>query len=84
MGSNQVNLTLLLTFFFGVVALASAGTLRAGVAKVNGTLPLGVPLAGYNHGDRFRSLKRLNSFISFHSLVTLKSLYYARVLRIPH
>ncbi|EGD78316.1 hypothetical protein PTSG_09383 [Salpingoeca rosetta] len=27
-------------------------TLYAGVAHVNATLPLGVPLAGYNHGDR--------------------------------
>jgi len=25
---------------------------RAGAGKVNATLPLGVPLAGYNHGDR--------------------------------
>lgn len=25
---------------------------RAGVSKVNATLPVGVPLAGYNHGDR--------------------------------
>eukprot|EP00698_Gefionella_okellyi_P020707 TRINITY_DN6544_c0_g1_i1.p1 TRINITY_DN6544_c0_g1~~TRINITY_DN6544_c0_g1_i1.p1 ORF type:complete len:478 (+),score=110.22 TRINITY_DN6544_c0_g1_i1:248-1681(+) len=28
------------------------GTLRAGVAKVDGTLPMGVPLAGFNWGPR--------------------------------
>ena len=26
--------------------------MNAGVAKIDATLPLGVPLAGYNHGDR--------------------------------
>lgn len=26
--------------------------IKVGVAKVDGTLPIGVPLAGYNHGDR--------------------------------
>ena len=31
---------------------AGAPTLLAGVAEVDGTLPVGVPLAGYNHGDR--------------------------------
>jgi len=30
----------------------SSTSLLAGVAKVNSTLPLGTPLAGYNHGDR--------------------------------
>ena len=34
-------------------SLAVAGTLQAGVAKVNGTLPIGVPLAGFNHGGRY-------------------------------
>jgi len=29
-----------------------AGTLRAGVSKLDATLPIGTPLAGYNHGDR--------------------------------
>lgn len=28
------------------------GPVRAGVAKIDGTLPLGTPLAGFNHGDR--------------------------------
>eukprot|EP00163_Fabomonas_tropica_P015439 TRINITY_DN28234_c0_g1_i1.p1 TRINITY_DN28234_c0_g1~~TRINITY_DN28234_c0_g1_i1.p1 ORF type:complete len:506 (+),score=121.43 TRINITY_DN28234_c0_g1_i1:33-1520(+) len=31
---------------------AGTGAFRAGVAKVNATMPTGVPLAGYNHGDR--------------------------------
>jgi len=44
---------LLFPLFLGVlVSLAHAGTLRAGAAKVNGSLPIGVPLAGYNHGAR--------------------------------
>eukprot|EP01119_Soliformovum_irregulare_P005626 TRINITY_DN17381_c0_g1_i1.p1 TRINITY_DN17381_c0_g1~~TRINITY_DN17381_c0_g1_i1.p1 ORF type:complete len:487 (+),score=136.37 TRINITY_DN17381_c0_g1_i1:22-1461(+) len=30
----------------------AAGTLRAGASKIDGTLPLGVPLAGFNHGKR--------------------------------
>jgi len=38
----------------------TCGTLLAGVAKLDGTLPdasgVGVPLAGYNHGDRRYSL----------------------------
>lgn len=29
-----------------------SSTFRAGVAKVDGTLPMGTPLAGYNHGGR--------------------------------
>jgi len=32
--------------------LISEGSFRAGVSKVNATLPVGVPLAGYNHGAR--------------------------------
>eukprot|EP01112_Ceratiomyxa_fruticulosa_P020747 TRINITY_DN7153_c0_g1_i1.p1 TRINITY_DN7153_c0_g1~~TRINITY_DN7153_c0_g1_i1.p1 ORF type:complete len:465 (-),score=91.10 TRINITY_DN7153_c0_g1_i1:73-1467(-) len=32
--------------------LSSAGTVRAGVAKIDGTLPIGIPLAGYNHAQR--------------------------------
>lgn len=48
-----INHHLTLTFSLGVLlALVSGGTLQAGVAKINGTLPLGVPLAGYNHGQR--------------------------------
>ncbi|XP_065846557.1 neutral ceramidase A-like [Oscarella lobularis] len=39
-------------FFLLSLTAATAGTLRAGVAKVNATLPVGVPLAGYNHGER--------------------------------
>lgn len=35
-----------------VVAAPAAAGLRAGVAKVNATMPLGVPLAGFNHGKR--------------------------------
>jgi len=34
------------------VEISSAQSFMAGVAKVNATLPLGAPLAGYNHGDR--------------------------------
>lgn len=34
------------------VGCVYAGTLQAGVAKLNGTLPVGTPLAGYNHGAR--------------------------------
>lgn len=30
----------------------ASSTFRAGTAKLDGTLPLGVPLAGYNHGQR--------------------------------
>jgi len=37
-----------LLFFCSV----SSVTLKAGVSKIDGTLPIGVPLAGYNHGDR--------------------------------
>lgn len=35
-----------------VMGEEAAGTLRAGAARVDGTPPLGVPLAGYNHGAR--------------------------------
>eukprot|EP01104_Vermistella_antarctica_P008034 TRINITY_DN1998_c0_g1_i1.p1 TRINITY_DN1998_c0_g1~~TRINITY_DN1998_c0_g1_i1.p1 ORF type:complete len:503 (+),score=101.27 TRINITY_DN1998_c0_g1_i1:48-1511(+) len=31
---------------------AANATVMAGVAKINGTLPIGTPLAGYNHGTR--------------------------------
>lgn len=64
----SINQALLTFFFVGIlVALASAGTLRAGAAKVNGTLPIGVPLAGYNHGARLITLlqTKLTSFLSF-------------------
>eukprot|EP01116_Phalansterium_solitarium_P024187 TRINITY_DN8784_c0_g1_i1.p1 TRINITY_DN8784_c0_g1~~TRINITY_DN8784_c0_g1_i1.p1 ORF type:complete len:487 (+),score=212.95 TRINITY_DN8784_c0_g1_i1:50-1462(+) len=30
----------------------ASGSLRAGAVKLDGTLPIGVPLAGYNHGAR--------------------------------
>ena len=40
-----------LLFFVSMIALCSAA-FQAGVAKVDGTLPIGVPIAGYNHGDR--------------------------------
>ncbi|KNC56090.1 uncharacterized protein AMSG_02103 [Thecamonas trahens ATCC 50062] len=32
--------------------LAAIGTLMAGAAKKDVSLPIGIPLAGYNHGDR--------------------------------
>ncbi|KJE90076.1 hypothetical protein CAOG_01451 [Capsaspora owczarzaki ATCC 30864] len=31
---------------------APAGSVRAGVSKVDATMPIGVPLGGYNHGER--------------------------------
>jgi hypothetical protein len=43
----------LLCFFLFVLVSSVNGALKAGVAKINGTLPMGTPLAGYNHGARF-------------------------------
>jgi neutral ceramidase len=34
------------------VAMVACGPVKAGVAKVDGTLPVGTPLAGFNHGAR--------------------------------
>ena len=37
------------------IAVAPAAAIRAGVAKVNATMPTGVPLAGYNYAPRASS-----------------------------
>lgn len=44
--------TSVLVVLLALVGCAYSGTLQAGVAKVNGTLPVGTPLAGFNHGPR--------------------------------
>lgn len=36
-----------------VFAAYAEGQVRAGACKINGTLPIGTPLAGYNHDQRF-------------------------------
>jgi len=37
---------------FSACHFVEAGNFRAGASKIDGTLPIGAPLAGYNHGDR--------------------------------
>lgn len=43
----------------------SNSSLRAGAAKINGTLPVGVPLAGYNHGQRRAARYPLPKFTQY-------------------